>query len=160
MAAKNSAFERLQEILRELGYAPKTHATARDVVVPGSYLRCKYVFADLGSFLFFASDSYGGGPSSTYTGVYTPIELAENAECSIFRKEWFDRWLVSGKFKTGHEYIDRYLTIKSSGWNPSEWLEPETVNLFLKLSREIKPIKLIVQNDYMKLTSLKGKKVA
>ena len=141
-----------------MGYEPKTHVTGRNFI--NGIFRSKFVMVEMGDAYFFAADSHGGAYSSTYTGLYAPIDLPQEAECSIFRKEWFDRILVSGKFKTGVDYIDKSLTVKSSGWNPAELLDADKVDKFLKISSRIKPLKLLIRNDYLEyLVPLKGQKV-
>lgn len=157
--ARKSAFDILQESLRELGYDPKTHVSGRNFIVPGSYVRTKFVFAEVGDMYFFASDSHGGAYTSTYTGLYASIDLPAEADFSVFRKEWFDKLLVSGKKKTGVTYVDKALTIKSSGWNPAGLFNPDKVDRFLELGREIKPLKLVVRDEYVPLAALQGKKV-
>lgn len=157
--AQKSAFDVLQETLRELGYEPKTHVSGRNFIVPGSYVRTKFVYAEVGGMCFFASDSHGGAYTSTYTGLYAPIDLPAEADFSAFRKEWFDKLFVSGKQKTGITYVDKALTIKSPGWNPGGLFNPDRVDRFLELGRGIKPLKLVVRDEYVPLAALQGKKV-
>jgi len=156
---EKSAFDILQDTLKELGFEPKTHVTGRDFIVPGSFSHTKFVLAEIGDAWFLASDSYGKSVSSTFTGLYAPIQLVPEAECRIFRRDWFDRFLVSGKQKTGVEMIDKSLTIQSSGWNPAYLLDSGKAGRFLDLNERIKPLKLIIQNDYLPLIPFRDKKV-
>lgn len=155
----------LAENLIELGLDPDTHISNKTFIIPGSdrFLNTKFVVALLADSIYFlASDSFGtkAYASSTYTGLYSSIDLPIEAECKILKKDWFDTIFYFKKRKTGIKYIDEQLTIISSDWVPSKELKLESVNLFLALNKKGNPYNLIIQNDYLtKISSLNGKKI-
>ena len=127
----------LAENLIELGLHPDTHVSNKNFIIPGNdrFLNTKFVVALLtDSIYFLTSDSFGtkAYASSTYTGLYSSIELPIEAECKILKKDWFDTIFYFKKRKTGIKYIDEKLTIISSDWVPSKELKLESVNLFLE----------------------------
>jgi len=114
----------LAENLIELGLHPDTHVSNKNFIIPGNdrFLNTKFVDS-------FGTKAYA---SSTYTGLYSSIELPIEAECKILKKDWFDTIFYFKKRKTGIKYIDEKLTIISSDWVPSKELKLESVNLFLE----------------------------
>lgn len=161
---EKSAVDILAENLTELGYKPETNTSNRTFIIPGTdrFLSSKFVVCMLTDNIFFlASDSLGtrAYTSSTFTGIYSKIELPDEVEFKIVKKDWFD-FLFSKRKKSNISYIDNNLTITSSNWTPGKELNKENVELFLTLNRRKHPYFLIVENDYCpKIEALKGKKV-
>lgn len=155
----------LLENLICLGYSPETHNSNVNFVIPGTdrFLCTRFVVAKITDSLYLlASDSFGtrAYASSTYTGLYSSIQLPNEAECKIFKKDWFDFFYISGKRKTGIKYIDSKLSIKSSGWVPSNELNAEIVDLFLEINTKANPYSIIIKNDYLpQVPLLKDKKI-
>lgn len=154
----------LVENLNRLGLNPDTQINNRSFIVGNDrFLNTKQVVASLPDSIFLlASDSYSSKAysSSTFTGLYSSIELPVEAECKILKRDWFDTIMYFKKKKTGIRQIDKNLTIISSGWLPSKVLNTESINLFLSLNESENPYHMIIQNDYLpKIDTLKGKKV-
>ncbi len=154
----------LVENLIRLGLNPATYIIDKSIF-PGNdrFLNSKFVLTSLpDSIYLLASDTYGSKAyaSSTYTGLYSSIDLPPEATCKILKKDWFDPIIYFKRRKTGISEIDKKLTIISSGWVPSKVLNSESVNLFLALNESGNPYHLIIQNDYLpQIDTLKGKKV-
>ncbi len=164
MVDEKSSVDILIDNLKLRGITCETNNTDRRFVIPGSeqMMNTKFVVASLDSCFFLAHDSYASKAqtTSTYTGIYTDVYVSADVECKIYKKEWADLFLRSGKRKTGIKYIDDKLTITSSGWTPSNILSPDDVELFLELSKQIAPLKLIIQKDYLpEIGELSGKTV-
>ena len=161
---EKSAIDILVDNLTELGYEPETNTSNKTFIIPGTdrFLSSKFVVCMLtDSIYFLASDSMGtrAYTSSTFTGLYSIIELTQDAEFKVIKKDWFD-FVFRKKKKYKVKYIDNNLTITSSGYIPNKELSKENVELFLNLNKGEKPYFLIVENDYCsKIESLKGKKV-
>lgn len=161
---ERSAFDILIENLVDLGYQPETNASNKIFILPGKdrVLNAKFVLCELSENLyFFASDSFGtkAYTSSTFTGIYSSIDLPEDAEYKVIKREWL-HFIYRNRKKTGAGYIDLNLTILSKNYNPEKELSRENVELFLKIHSEDTRYSLIVENDYCpKLAELKGKKV-
>jgi hypothetical protein len=114
----------------------------------------KYIIAGNKSFFFCAFDSYGTNAysSNTFTGIYSKINLPVDTECCIYKKDWTDKLLRTGKCKTGVKYIDDNLTITSTTkWIPRQVLSQSDVNIFLEIHNSIAPLKIIIQHDYFSL---------
>lgn len=162
--AEKSAVDILVDNLTELGYEPETNALYRTFIVPGTdrFSSAKFVACKLTDSIFFlASDSLGtrAHTSSTFTGLYSVINLPQNAEYKVVKKDWFDL-LYRKRIKTNLRYIDNYLTITSSNWTPDKELTKGNVDLFLNINRGKHPYFLIVENDYCpKIEALKEQKV-
>ena len=88
-------------------------------------LNTKYVVAPIEPLFLCAYDTYGtkAFTTTTYSGIYSVIDLPGEAECSIYKKDMLDLVFRVNKRKTGLKYIDENLTITtSSGWTPSLFL--------------------------------------
>lgn len=160
---EKSAFDVLMENLIELGFEAESSASSKHFIYSGSgsMLNSKYVFAALSdSMCFFASDSFGSKTySSTFSGIYTPIETSIDMEYKVIRKDWIDPFFYRKIRKTGISYIDKKLTILSPNWNPSRELDRDSVDMFLTMNKQ-SPFSLLVKNDYLPVIKmLKGKKV-
>jgi len=158
-----SAFDILTENLVDLGYKPEAYISNKNFIVPGRdrFLNRKYVICPLSDNIFFiASDSYGTSAhsSSTFTGLYSTINLQSEIEYKVVKKNWFD-FLYTKRKKSGIDYIDKKLTILSSDRIHDNKLDKQIVELFLKLNKD-DPYSLIVENDYLPhIQALKGEKI-
>ncbi len=153
MVDEKSSVDILIDNLNKRGIDCESNKTDRRFVLPSSeqLMKTKSVVAALDSCFFIAHDSYAAKAqtTSTYTGIYTDVYASAEVECKIFKKEWADIFFRSGKRKTGIKYIDNNLTITSSGWTPKSILSFDDVTLFLELSKQIAPLKLVIQKDYL-----------
>jgi len=159
---EKSAFDILIENLIDLGFTPESNASYKPFTQPGSdrFLNTKYVYCTLSdSIYFYASDSFGASNSSTFTGLYSSIQLPKEAEYKVVNKIWFD-FLHPKKKKSGVKYVDENVTILSSNWIPDKELSKENIELFLHINKTGKPYSLIVENNYLpRCEILKGKKI-
>ena len=165
MVDEKSSVNILIDNLKSRGISCEPNNTVNKFVIPGSdrMLNTKFVVASLDSCFFLAHDSYAATAqtTSTYTGLYADVYVSAEVECKVYKKEWTDLFFRSGKRKTGKKFIDDKLTITStSGWTPSNVLSPDDVALFLELSKQIAPLKLVIQKDYIPVIGeLKGKTI-
>lgn len=161
---EKSAFDILVENLIDLGYEPETNISNRTFIIPGKdrLLNTKFIVCMLSDSIYFlASDSYGTRTfsSSTYTGLYSTIELPENIEYKIIKKDWFD-FVFRRRIKTNISYIDNNLTVISSKSLLNKELSKEDIDLFLRLNKGKIPYTLVVESNYCpKIDALKDKKV-
>ena len=160
---EKSAFDILIENLIDLGLDPESNRTDKTFFMSTSdrALSVKYVGCQLSdSIYFFAVDYYGTrvGSSSTFTGIYSTVDLPQKAEYKVMKRDWFD-FLYTKRRKTGIGYVDKRVTIISSGYIPKRELSRENIELFLSIYKRV-PYYLIVENNYLpRLTVLKNKKV-
>lgn len=152
------------ENLKDLGYKPETNISNKTFIVPSGdrLLNEKFVICLLSDDIYFyASDSLASKPyvSSTFTRLYSTIDLPEEAEYKVFKKDWFD-FLYSNRKKPKISHIDDNLTIISRKWMPNKELNKENVELFLDINSGNNPYTLIVENDYCsQIKALSGKKI-
>lgn len=162
---QDNAFDILIKNLSKRGLTCETNQNERNFIIPGTQgmMNTKYVVAELGSCFFYAHDSFGSGASlsSTYTGIYTSVNLPPEEACYIYKKDWTDLILRFKKRKTGVGYIDNNLTItSSSGWTPVHLISHKEVELFLEIHKKISPLKIVIQHDYfLTFNQLKNKTV-
>ncbi|MFN8255680.1 MAG: hypothetical protein U0W24_08335 [Bacteroidales bacterium] len=162
---EKTAFDILFDKLHAKGMKPETQISAKTFIVPGKdrLLNTKYIIASNSSFFFCAYDSFGTSAysSKTFTGIYSAINLPNEIECNIYKKEWTDFILRRRKQKTGINYIDQNFTITSStNWTPAFLLNLTNVNQYLELINKISPLKIIIQYDYLPIVNeLKGKTI-
>ena len=154
--AEKTAFDILFEKLSERGMNPERQISERNFIVPGvdRMSNTKYIIARNKTFYFCSYDSHGTSAysSKTFTGIYSKINLPAETECHIYKKDWTDQILRTGKHKTEIKYIDENLTITSATkWTPFLILSPTDVNLFLEINRSIMPLKIVIQHDYLSL---------
>lgn len=165
MVDEKSSVDILIDNLKLRGIGCESNNTGSRFILPGSeqMMKAKYVVASLDSCFFLAHDSYAtkAQTTSTYTGLYADVHVSAEVECKIYKKEWTDLFFRSGKRKTGIQYIDDKLTITTtSGWTPSNILSPDDVALFLEMSKQISPLKLVIQRDYIPVIGeLQGKTI-
>jgi len=123
----------------------------------------KYIVFKKQNLIFCAYDSYAAkvGSSQTFTGIYCPIRLKPEMELKMTQKYWLDYLLTFNKRKTGVELIDRKFTVSvQKNWNFQVLLSEKVAFLFQELEKEISPVKLVIQHDYLPMISeLKGQQV-
>lgn len=163
--AEPTAFEILIEYVEEKGYPFETHKSERRFCLSSHdpMLNKKLIVFKIDELIFCAYDSYAAKASSsnTFTGLYSTIDTDKDLECKIHNRDWLDFIIIRHKKKTGVKFIDDHFTISSRyNWSFEKWFDEEIAGLFLQLSRTIRPIELLVQNDYLPMiTELNGKKV-
>lgn len=163
---EKSGVDLLIENLKSLGLKPETNEENRKFnIVQGSdrLLNKKFVVAVVKDCFFIAYDSYGtsAGSSNSFTGIYTISKFPKNLDVVITGKSLLDKLLVWGKYKTGVDYIDKSLIIKSKDPGPLKHLKKKDVDLFLSIHDEMKSARLVVKRDYIPFFSpLKDKMIA
>ena len=114
---ERSSFDILLDYPKQQGLTFETHQdNNRFYLFPGDpILKTKYVVFKKDSLIFYAFDSYAAKASmtKTYSGIYRSINLPNEVEFSIYKKDWLDCFLRLNKIKTGLKYVDNNLTITS-----------------------------------------------
>ena len=160
-----NVFEQLLDYPKENKLIYETHLSEkRFYLSPNDPIQNnKYIVFKKQNLIFCASDSYSAkaGSSQTFTGIYCPIRLKPEKELKLTRKYWSDFLLIINKRKTGIERIDKNFTLCArKDWNFNALLNENTTHLFQELEKEISPLKLIIQYDYLpKISELKGQQV-
>lgn len=163
---EKSGVDLLIENLKSLGLKPETNEENRKFnIVQGSdrLLNKKFVVAPVNGCFFIAYDSYGtsAGSSNSFTGIYTISKFSEDLDVVITGKSFIDKFLVWGKYKTGVDYIDKSLIIKSKDPGSLKHLKKKDVDLFLSIHDEMKSARLVVKRDYLPfIYPLKDKMIA
>ncbi|HEY3369805.1 MAG TPA: hypothetical protein VGK10_03090 [Prolixibacteraceae bacterium] len=123
----------------------------------------KYIVFRKQDLIFCAYDAYSTqlGSTETFTGIYREINLKPEMELEMSRKHWSDYMFTLNKRKTGIQQIDFNYTLTSPrNWNFQVLMSEQVADLFQELERQISPVKLIIQNNYIPMISqLKGKQV-
>lgn len=138
----------LLENLVELGFSPDV-----SLVDKGSSLHRQNRFASSNTVTVLLSDSIfflaRSNVSSSFTGLYSSVELPLEAEYQVYKRNWFDFLFFQKRQKVGVKYIDENLTIISPKWIPLKELDLKSTNLFLDINKAGKPYKLILENNYL-----------
>lgn len=157
---KKTGLNFLIENLMDLGLKPNVHTESITKVISGKdkFRSAKSVVAELSDSQYFLA--HDTGLSHTHTGIYSLIDLPEEAEYEVHKRDWFDFLIYPKRQKVGIKYIDNNITIVSSVWVPSKELNKENVSLLLQLNKTGKPYKLIVKKNYSRaIEQLRGEKV-
>lgn len=154
---ERNAFDVLQDYPKELGLEyDVTDSDRRFYIIPNDpLLNRKYVAFRKNEILYFAYDSYAAKNfmSQTFTGVYLISNLDSKFECEIRKRDWLDIFSTNKK-KTGNIQVDAKLSfVSKSDMYSNAWLTEEVAYLFLQLESKIRPIKIIVKDDYLPLIS-------
>jgi hypothetical protein len=158
-------FNQLLKYAKENGLACETHLDEKRLLLSPNdpILNTKYITIKKGNLTFCTFDSYGAklGSSQTFAGIFCAIRLKPEMELELSRKHWSDHILVFNKRKTGVSVIDRDFTLSASKeWNFQVLLSEKEAHLFMEIEKQIKPLKLIIQHDYISVISdLKGQQV-
>lgn len=145
--------EEYKKIAEEKGYQYSDERT--DITAFGSdngnKVRTEFCLLEKEDCFYFAYDMYAPKAylNNTYSGVYTFLNSVDDIECELIRKEksFFNFIIYSSSNKTGDQYIDKNLYIKT---NHSDLLKKhithEIVDAYIKLwdSSPILPIKIII----------------
>lgn len=161
---EKSAFDILAENLKKFGYKPITNVNNQLFIIADDRIsNRKFVAAELPDSLYFlATDSYTvkAQSSTTFTGLYSVIDLPPEAHCRIHRKDWVSSLLLIKKKKVGVKNIDDRVIITSSGWVPKNELDEKSVDLFLEINQKGFPYQLVIENEYVShIPELKDKKI-
>ncbi|KAB2871901.1 MAG: hypothetical protein F9K37_01910 [Bacteroidales bacterium] len=113
----------------------------------------KYCYLIKGDLMYFASDSYAArvGLSSTFSGIYTPIQsVLKDFEAEMSKHFWFDFIAGGSRVKTGNSYIDKHLRVKTNMANcVSMLVDVRVVDSYLKLWDKYSPLKIVVGPKYL-----------
>jgi hypothetical protein len=159
------SYEQLMNYAEENRLVYETHLNEKRLYLsPNDPLQnTKYITFKKQNLIFCAYDSYSARSysSQTFTGIYGSIRLKPEMELELSRKHWSDYILVFNKRKTGLDVIDQKFTISTSkDWNFESILSEKEAHLFMELEKQIKPLKLIIQHNYIPIIDeLKGQQV-
>ncbi len=145
---EKSGLDMLLENLAELGLFPNVSVVNKGTLFPpqNRFASSTTVTVLLSDSTYFLARS---NVSSSFTGIYSSIELPLEVEYKVYKRNWFDFLILPKRKKVGVNYIDENLTIISPKWTPSKELNLEIVNLFLDINRAGKPYKLVLENNYL-----------
>lgn len=158
-------FNQLLKYAKKNELACETHLDEKRLLLSPNdpILNTKYITIKKGNLTFCTFDSYGAklGSSQTFAGIFCAIRLKPEMELELSRKHWSDHILVFNKRKTDIDIIDRNFTLSASKeWNFQVLLSEKEAHLFMEIEKQIKPLKLIIQQDYISVISdLKGQQV-
>lgn len=159
MEEKNG-LDKLIENLIELGLTPNIVEQDKGALFPpqNRFASSTTVTVLLSDSTYFLARS---NVSSSFTGIYSSIELPEEIEYTVHQQNWFDFLFFPKRQKLGVKYMDDNLTIISPKWIPSKEFNLKNTNLFLDINKAGKPYKLILENNYLLsiIKPLTGKKI-
>jgi hypothetical protein len=138
----------LIENLKELGFKPNVAVEDKSTLMPSPnrFASSTTVKVSLSDSLFFLARA---NVSSSFTGLFSTIDLPNKVEYKVYRRSWFDFLLLPKRQKVGVKYIDENLTIISQEWIPSKELNFDSAKLLIDLNSTGKPYKLIIENNYL-----------
>ena len=147
MEEKNG-LDLLLDNLTELGYSPNLYVEDKGTLFPSQnrFASCSTVTVVLSDSLYFLARS---NVNSVFTGIYSSIDLPNEAEFKVFVRNWFDFLFYRNRQKVGIKFIDENLTIVSPKWIPYKEINMETAQLFLEVNKAGKPYNLILENNYL-----------
>jgi hypothetical protein len=145
---EKSGLDKLLENLAELGLFPNVSEVNKGTLFPpqNRFASSSTVTALLSDSTYFLARS---NVSSSFTGIYSSIDLPLNVEYNVYKRNWFDFLFLPKRQKVGVKYIDENLTIVSPKWTPSKELNLENAILFLELNKAGKSYKLVLENNYL-----------
>jgi len=150
----------LLENLALLGLSPTVTDEDKGTLFPSQnrFASCKTVTVAMADALYLL---FRANVNSAFSGIYTSIELPEEAEFKVYKRNWFDFLIYSHRKKVGIKCIDENLTIISKKWIPFKQLNTENAQLFLDINKAGKPYTLIMENNYLSsiIMSLSDKKI-
>ncbi len=145
---EKSGLNTLVKNLAKLGLLPDVSVENKGALFPpqNTFAHSYTVTASLSDTIYFVARS---NISSTFTGIFSTIELPEEAEYKIYKRNWFDFILQPKRKKIKVKFIDENITIISSKWIPSKELNMENAKLFLDINKRGQPYHLILANNYL-----------
>jgi len=145
---EKSGLDKLLENFKELGMFPTVTVVDKGSLFPpqNRFASSTTVTLLLSESIYFLARS---NVSSSFTGIYSSIELPLEVEYKVFKRNWFDFLLSPKRQKIGVKFIDKNLTIISPKYIPSKELNMENTNLFLDINKAGKPFNLILENNYL-----------
>jgi len=145
---EKSGLDMLLENLADLGLFPQVSLEDKGTLFSpqNRFASSNTVTVLLSDSIFFLARS---NVSSSFTGIYSSVELPAEAEYKVYKRNWSDFLFFPKRRKVGVKYIDENLTIISPKWIPSKELNLENTNLFLDINKAGKPFKLILENNYL-----------
>jgi len=160
-----NSFDQLLNYPIENGLSYETHIDEKRfyISINDPLLNTKYITFQQHDITFCAYDSYTAksGTTRTFTGIYSSIHLKPEMEMELSGKHWTDYFLVFNKRRIGVDLIDKNFTISAAkNWNFQSVLSEKDALLFLELEKQIMPLKLVIQHNYIPIiTELKGQHV-
>ncbi len=155
-----SGLEMLVESLEELGLVPDVSKVSKGALFPAHnrFASSTTVSVLLSDSIYFLARA---NVSSSFTGIYSSIELPEHAEYIVHKRDWTDFMFLPARKTLGNAFIDKNVSIISPHWTPSTELSVENVQLFLQINKAGKPYKLVLQNNYLlaMIDALSDKKI-
>ena len=150
---EKSSIEILTEYAKKhnLKYWSNIHSTKGIIQHRGSLISIKFFVLE---YINNSSSSYFGafdsGRSSVYSGLFENYSKQKVHELKVSPKFWIDRFSFQSKRKTGISELDKKLSINcESNKIVKDVVSPKVGMEFLKLSKSIAPIELIVDNNYL-----------
>lgn len=157
---EKSGLDKLVDNLTEMGWVPNVSLENKGALFPSQnrFANCYTVTVLLSDSIYFLARS---NVSTSFSGIYSIMDLPEEAEYKVYKKNWFDFLLFPKRQKVGVKFIDENITVVSSKWIPYKELNEENVNLFLEINKAAKPYILLIENNYLSsiIESLTDKKV-
>lgn len=145
---EKSGLDKLLENLAALGLFPDVTVVDKGTLFPpqNRFASSTTVTLLLSDSTYFVARS---NVSSSFTGIYSSIELPLEVEYKVYKRNWFDFLLFPKRQKVGVKYIDENLTIVSPKWTPTKELTNKNTQLFLEINKGEKSYKLVVENNYL-----------
>ncbi len=112
---EKSGLEKLLENLTEFGLFPNVSVVNKGALFPSQnrFANSYTVTALLSDSIYFLARS---NVSSSFTGIYSSIELPLEVEYEVFKRNWFDFLFFPKRQKLGVKYLDENLTVVSPKW--------------------------------------------
>ena len=156
-------YEILLENLATLGYPPENKPLKVLSVIPDTRNGgTKHAYCALSNNLYlFAFDAFRNSsyPASTFTGIYTDVDLPPEAEYRVMKRDW-THFIFKNRRHLGNHEMNRLLTIISPHWVPGRELSKHNVDLFISLHNTGSLYTLLVKDNYLpQIEELKGKKI-
>lgn len=145
---EKSGLDKLLENLAKFDLVPDVTIVDKGTLLApqNRFAHSHTVTALLSDSIYFVARS---NVSSSFTGIYSSINLPEEAEYNVFKRNWFDFLFFPKRQKLGVKFTDEQLTIVSSRWVPSKELNSENVHLFLAANKTGRSYNLVVGNNYL-----------
>lgn len=145
-----------------LDYETQDSVSKFHMVPIGPRLSTKYILFRKGEVYFYAYDSSSNRAqmSKTTTGLYTESLASLQPEFKAYKKNKFDILFRTNKRKSGMNFFDTELTLCSRAKDVKTFMSKEEVMMFLKLHKQIQPLSIFLQSDYLpSVKMLKGKQI-
>lgn len=154
----------LIDYANNLGLKCETHQSDQRFYLSSSdpFSNTKYIVFQKGSYYFCAFDSYTAKANSSkvFCGIYKAIQLPEEIELKVYKKDWMDIFLLNNKRKTGITFVDSKITITSKNKHIPRIIGDTETKLFLELNEKIQPVNIFIKNNRLNMINdLSNKKI-